>query len=98
MNEIEIATLLTKIDDRSKSNMHRIDECEKKIADNEAMIASIARIDQKQTDMDNDIKEIKCDVKSLAEKPAKRFEGIVTTVLGTVAGAVVGAILTLVLK
>lgn len=98
MTELEMIERLAKIDDRSKANQHRLDKAEKRIAENDALIASIARIDQKQTDMDNDIKEIKTDVKSLAEKPGKRWEGLITTSIGTVAGGIIGAVLALILK
>lgn len=53
------------------------------------MLASIARLDQKQTDMDKDIKEIKSDVKTIAEKPGKRWDAIVDKVLLAIVAALV---------
>ena len=43
--------------------------------------------------MEGDVKEMKCDVKKLIEKPAKRWEGVVEKVLYTVVGAVVAYLL-----
>lgn len=89
----EFAVKLQQIDDRSKSNAHRLDEIDKKLEDNAEMLASIARLDQRQKDMDGDIKEIKKDVKSIADKPGKRWESIIDkALLGVVAALVLYAL------
>lgn len=89
MTSEEMAVKIQQVDDRSKSNAHRLGDVEKKLADNDQMLASIARLDQKQTDMDKDIKEIKSDVKSIAEKPGKRWDAIVDKVLLAIVAALV---------
>ncbi len=89
----ELALKVQRVDDRSKSNAHRLDEVEKKLADNDEMLASIARLDQRQKDMDTDVKEIKADVKSLAGKPARRWESVVDKALMAAVTALVGYIL-----
>ncbi len=89
----ELALKVQRVDDRSKSNAHRLDDVEKKLADNDEMLASIARLDQRQKDMDTDVKEIKADVKALAGKPAKRWESIVDKVLMAAVTALVGYVL-----
>ena len=90
MTTDELALKVQRVDDRSKSNAHRLDDVEKKLEDNEQMLASIARLDQRQKDMDTDVKEIKADVKALAGKPAKRWESIVDKVLMAIVAALVG--------
>lgn len=85
----EIAVRVQQVEDRSKSNSHRLSDVEKKLADNDQMLASIARLDQKQTDMDKDIKEIKSDVKTIAEKPGKRWDAVVDKVLLAIVAALV---------
>ncbi len=89
----ELAVKIQRVDDRSRSNAHRLDEVEKKLADNDEMLASIARLDQRQKDMDTDVKEIKADVKTLAGKPAKRWETIVEKALMATVTALVGYVL-----
>ena len=89
-----MAVRLQQVDDRSKSNMHRLDDVEKKQEANDQVIASIARLDQRQKDMDTDVKEIKADVKSLTSKPGKRWESIVDKALLTVIAALVAYALT----
>lgn len=93
MTNEELAVKVQRVDDRSKSNAHRLDEVEKKLADNDEMLASIARLDQRQKDMDTDVKEIKADVKALAGKPAKRWEAIVEKALMAAVTAIVGYVL-----
>ena len=92
MTEIE-HDRLTKVEDRSKSNTHRIESLEKRQNDTEKLVTSVAIIAEKQKDMEGDVKEMKCDVKKLIEKPAKRWEGVVEKVLYTVVGAVVAYLL-----
>lgn len=93
MTTEEMAIKVQRNEDRSKSNAHRLDEVEKKLEDNEKMLASIARLDQRQKDMDTDVKEIKADVKALAGKPAKRWESIVDKALMAAVTAIVGYVL-----
>lgn len=93
MTNEELAVKVQRVDDRSKSNAHRLDEVEKKLADNDEMLASIARLDQRQKDMDTDVKEIKADVKALAGKPAKRWEAVVEKALMATVAALVGYVL-----
>ena len=93
MTNEELAVKVQRVDDRSRSNSHRLDEVEKKLTDNEKMLASIARLDQRQKDMDTDVKEIKADVKALAGKPAKRWEAIVEKALMAAVTAIVGYVL-----
>ncbi len=84
---------LTRVEDRSKSNTHRIESLEKRQDDTEKLVTSVAIIAEKQKDMEGDVKEMKGDVKKLIEKPAKRWEGIVEKVLYTVVGAIVAYLL-----
>lgn len=93
MTSEEMAIVLKEVEQRSKSNSHRLDEVEKRQADNDKMLASIARMDQRQNDMDNDIKEIKTDVKTLTGKPGKRWENVVDKVVFTIVAALVAYIL-----
>ncbi len=89
MDEIEIATKLAEVEQRSKSNSHRLEKCEEQLSDNQKMLANLTAMAQRQDTMDGDIKEIKADVKTLTAKPAKRWEGLVEKMLLTVAAALV---------
>lgn len=89
----ELAVKVQKVDDRSLANEHRLEKVEKDLADNQAMVASIARLSQKQEDMDSDIKEIKTDVKSLTAKPGKRWDNIVDKVIWAFLAAMIAFVL-----
>jgi len=84
---------LTKVEDRAKSNTHRIESLEKRQDDTEKLVTSVAIIAEKQKDMEGDVKEMKCDVKKLIEKPAKRWDGVVEKIIYAVVGAVVAYLL-----
>lgn len=80
---------LTKLEERSKSNSHRLDELEERVKSNEELVTSVALLAQKQETIEGDIKEIKSTVKTIADKPAKRWDSIIDKVLLTVIGAIV---------
>lgn len=84
---------LTKAEERAKSNTHRIESLEKRQDDTEKLVTSVAIIAEKQKDMEGDVKEMKCDVKKLIEKPAKRWDGVVDKIIYAVVGAVVAYLL-----
>lgn len=80
---------LTKLEERSKANSHRLDELEKRVTSNEELVTSVALLAQKQETIEGDIKEIKSTVKTIADKPGKRWDSIIDKVLLTVIGAIV---------
>lgn len=90
----DLLVKITEVDARSKSNSHRLDEVEKKQADSDKMLTSIALIAQRQDTIDTDIKEIKTDVKTLAGKSAKRWDGVVDKIILAVVAGLVAYILT----
>lgn len=81
--------LVTEIDQRSKSNTKRLDEVVKKQDELGELVSSVKVLAIKSEAMDGDIKEIKGDVKTLMEKPGKRWESIVEKALWAVIGAVI---------
>lgn len=84
---------LVKVEDRSKTNTHRIDELERRADDTEKLVTSVAIIAEKQNQMEGDVKEMKGDVKKLVEKPAKRWDTAVEKVVYAVLLAVVAYLL-----
>ena len=92
MNEQEMAVKLTEVEERSKSNTHRLDKMEKRQDTLDELAKSMARMDERQNNMDGDVKEIKADVKALAEKPAKRWDGLMDKALWLLIGAALAAL------
>lgn len=56
------------------------------------LIQSVSSIAQKQVDMDTDLKEIKCDIKNIMLKPAKRWDSIVEKAILAAVGVLVAYI------
>ena len=89
MDELEYERRLSRLEDRAESNTRRLDKMEKVQETLTELVQSVATIAQKQADMDTDMKEVKADVKTIACKPAKRWEGIVEKALLTAVAALV---------
>ena len=83
---------LSKVEERAKSNSHRIDELEKKQDKFDDIVTSINVLATKEQNVENDVKEIKSDVKSLTMKPAKRWDGVVDKITFTIIGIVLAYI------
>ena len=90
VNDLTVEHRLSCLEARAKSNMHRLDEVEKRQEDITDLVRSVASIAQKQRAMDADMKEIKADVKSLSGKPGRRWESVVEKALLAIVAALVG--------
>ena len=84
---------LTVVEDRSKSNTRRIEELEKRQDNLDDLVSTVKVLATREENVENDVKEIKKDVKSLTDKPAKRWDGLVDKIILTIAAAVIGFIL-----
>ena len=90
MTEEEKTILLTQHDGQIKRHEGRIRDLERRQDDLDKLVAAMATVEQKQASMDEDLKEIKKDVKLLAQRPGKRWDAVVEKVLTALAGALVG--------
>ena len=89
---LDVEHRLTECEERSKSNTHRLDEVEKKQEDLTDLITSVKVLATREERLETDVKEIKDDVKTLTDKPAKRWETVVTYVIAGIVAAVIGYI------
>ena len=92
MTELELERRLCVVEDRSKSNSHRLRAVEEKQDAMTDLVQSVAAMAQKQVDMDADLKEIKADVKNINLKPAKRWDNVIDKALLAAVGALVAYI------
>lgn len=81
---------LTEIEERSKSNTYRIDKLEERQNNLDDLVGTVKALAVREENVENDVKEIKSDVKTLTNKPAERWEDIVKTVLSVVVAALAG--------
>ena len=86
---IDIEHRLTTVEDRSKSNAHRLDEVEKRQDKLDDLVSAVNVLANREENVENDVKEIKNDVKSIKDKPGQRWDAIVDKVIWAVLAAVI---------
>lgn len=87
--DMEHERRLTEVESRSKSNMKRLDEVESRQDNLDNLVATVAVLAEKESNVENDVKEIKSDVKSIKDKPGKRWDDIVDKVIWAVLAAMI---------
>lgn len=78
---------------RGKSNTHRLDALEKNQKALNELTTSVKVLATEQSTMKTDIGEIKTGLKTLTDKPGKRWEAIVDKAIWLVAGALIAFVL-----
>ena len=91
--DLEHEKRLTEVEQRSKSNAHRLEDVEKRQDNLDKLVISVEKLAIKEQNVENDVKEIKTDVKTLTNKSGKRWDGLVDKIILTVAAAIVGFVL-----
>lgn len=84
---------LTEVEERSKSNTHRIGDLEKRQDNLDELVGTVKVLAIREENVESDVKEIKNDVKSLTGKSGQRWDSLVDKIIMTVAAAVIGFIL-----
>ena len=91
--ETEFEHRLTEVEERSKSNKHRLDDMEKRQDNLDELVGTVKVLAVREENVENDVKEIKSDVKSLTGKPAKKWDNLVNQVISILVAGIVGFIL-----
>lgn len=89
----EYGRRLTAVEERSKSNTHRIDELYKKQEEMRETIKTVAVMASEQAHIKADVAEIKSDVKKLMGRDGRRWEMVVEKVILLAVAAMVGYVL-----
>ena len=84
---------LTAVEERSKSNAHRVDELEKRQDNLDELVSTVKVLAVREEAVESDVKEIKNDVKNLTNKPAQRWESLTSQIITIICAAVVGFVL-----
>jgi hypothetical protein len=93
MDNAQIEHRLTEVEERSKSNAQRLSEMEKRQDDLDELVSTVKVLAVREENVENDVKEIKADVKSLTSKPGQRWDSLVDKIIWAVAGAVLAYVL-----
>lgn len=88
MPDVEVKII--ELEQRCKSNTHRLDKMEQRQDNLDKLVSSVTALAQEQEHIKEDVTEIKCDVKSLKEKPEKRWEAIVEKTILVVLSGLIG--------
>ena len=91
--DLEHEKRLTAVEERSKSNSIRLEEVEKRQNSFDELVGAVKVLAVREENVENDVKEIKSDVKSLTNKPAQRWDGLMDKIIITIAAAIVGFLL-----
>ena len=91
--EIKIEHRLTEVEERCKSNTHRLDEMEKRQDNLDDLVSTVKVLAVREENVENVVKEIKNDVKSIKDKPGQRWDSIVDKVIWAVLAAVIAFLL-----
>lgn len=87
--DLEHEKRLTEIETRSKSNTRRIEDVEKRQDKLDALVSAVNVLAEREKRVEQDVSEIKDNVKDIKEKPAKRWDSIVDKILFTIVGGIV---------
>ena len=91
--DLEHEKRLTEVEERSKSNTHRLDDLEKRQDNLDDLVSTVKVLAVREENVENDVKEIKSDVKSLTSKPGQRWDSMIDKIIVTVVAAIAGFIL-----
>ena len=91
--EISVEHRLTEVEGRSLSNTHRLEELEKRQDNLDDLVSVVKVLAVREEAVENDVKEIKADVKTLASKPGERWDSLMDKIIWAIAGAVLAFIL-----
>ena len=88
--DLEHEKRLTEVEARSKSNAHRLDDVERRQNNLDELVGTVKTLADREQRVENDVKEIKADVKEINGKPAKMWESLVEKVIWAVVAGVIG--------
>ena len=71
----------------------RLDELESRADNLDKLVSAVNVLAVREENMENDVKEIKADVKMLTSKPGKMWDSMMEKIMLTIAAAFIGYIL-----
>ena len=84
---------LTEVEERTKTCFRRIDDLEKRQDNLDELVGTVKELAIREEKVEESVKEIKADVKTLTNKPAENWHEIVKTLIGVIVAAIAGFIL-----
>lgn len=88
--EIKLEHRLTEVEERSKSNAHRLDDLEKRQDNLDKLVSTVEVLAVREKNVEDGVEEIKADVKTLTSKSGQRWDSLMEKVVWAVVAAFVG--------
>lgn len=95
---MDLEVQLAHLEEREKSNTHRIDKLEEEVSEIKDLTIAVKEIATETKHMREEQNNMSKRLSTIEEKPAKNWDKIITTIVGTIVGALVGALIGLILK
>ncbi len=90
---MEIEEKVIENEQRSKSNVHRLDRLEERVNEQEKLVTAVCGLQKDVEHTKKDVGEIKMSLDEVLEKPGKRWDSVVTAVVTALISVLVGALL-----
>lgn len=91
--DLEHERRLSETEERSKANEKKIEEMGKRQDNFDELVGTVKVLADREIRVEDDVKEIKSDVKLLTNKPAQRWDSMVEKIILTLVAGVVGFLL-----
>lgn len=93
MEEAEITKWISAVEQRGKSNSHRLDALEKQTEALNTLATSVAVMAEKVETTGEKVDGLCTDVQEIKQRPAKRWESVVVQVISILVAAALGYVL-----
>ena len=91
--DLEHERRLTEVEERSKSNSHRLDKLEESTEAINRLATSMEVMAERQEQVVETVGRLDAKVTTLEEKPAKRWDSLVDKIVWAIAAALIGFVL-----
>lgn len=91
--DLEHERRLTEVEERAKSNSHRLDKLEESTEAINRLATSMEVMAERQEQVADTVGKLDSKVTALEEKPGKRWDGLVDKIVWAVAAALIGFVL-----
>ena len=91
--DLEHERRLAAVEERSKSNSHRLEDVERRQNNLDELVGTVKALAVREENVESVVTEIKSDVKSLKGKPAQKWDNLIDKIVWAVAAAVIAFLL-----
>jgi predicted nucleic acid-binding Zn-ribbon protein len=88
--DLEHERRLTEVEERSKSNSHRLDKLEESTEAINRLATSMEVMAERQEKVADTVSKLDGKVTALEEKPGKRWDGLIDKIVWAIAAALIG--------